>query len=375
VRASKEPSGAGASTRVQGAVLEVAITGPWRLQDATPRWNSIVGKIKPSGVRLSTDGVPHWDTSLVVFVGEANRWCGDAGIACDMTPLPEKLRLLGVQFSESLAVGPRNDHSTSLLVEVGQTTRNAMGETREFLQFIGECWIAARRFVTGQTGFRWADCLGEMQKCGAMALPIVSLISFLVGITLAYSGAIVLKRFGADIWVADLIGVAMTREMGAMMVGVVLAGRTGASFAAEIGSMKVNQEIDALKVIGISPVRFLVLPRILALGLMMPLLALYANCLGILGGMAVAYLSLDIPPTAYWVEMLTMVDLPDVTVGLIKAVFFGLIVGFSGCLRGLQADNNAAGVGRAATSSVVTAILFIIIADAIFAILFNAIGM
>jgi phospholipid/cholesterol/gamma-HCH transport system permease protein len=214
-----------------------------------------------------------------------------------------------------------------------------------------------------------------MQKCGVMALPIVSLISFLVGITLAYSGAIVLKRFGADIWVADLIGVAMTREMGAMMVGVVLAGRTGASFAAEIGSMKVNQEIDALKILGISPVRFLVLPRILALGLMMPLLALYANCLGILGGMAIAYFSLDIPPTAYWVEMLTMVDLPDVSVGVIKAVFFGLIVGLSGCLRGLQADNNAAGVGRAATSSVVTAILFIIIADAVFAVLFNAIGL
>jgi phospholipid/cholesterol/gamma-HCH transport system permease protein len=372
---SNEPSGALASTRVEDALLEVAIAGPWRLQDVTPRWTTIVGQTKPSAVRLKAEGVSQWDTSLVVFVGEARRWCDDAGIGCDLAPLPEKLRLLGVQFSESLVVGPRKDHCTSLLAEVGQTTRNAWGEGREFLQFIGECWIATKRLVTGQAGFRWVDCLGEMQKCGAMALPIVSLISFLVGITLAYSGAIVLKRFGADIWVADLIGVAMTREMGAMMVGIVLAGRTGASFAAEIGSMKVNQEIDALKVIGISPVRFLVLPRIIALGLMMPLLALYANCLGILGGMTIAYVSLDIPPTAYWVEMLTMVDLPDVTVGVIKAVFFGLIVGMSGCLRGLQADNNAAGVGRAATSSVVTAILFIIIADAIFAVLFNAIGL
>jgi phospholipid/cholesterol/gamma-HCH transport system permease protein len=373
--ASKEPSGARAKTRVEDAVLEVALEGPWRLQDATPRWASIVGKAKPAGVRLRAAAVSHWDTSLVVFVGEARRWCADAGIDCDLAPLPEKMRLLGLQFSESLTTGPRKDHSTGLLVEVGQTTRAAMSQGRDFLQFIGECWIATRRLVTGQAGFRWIDCLGEMQKCGAMALPIVSLISFLVGVTLAYSGAIVLKRFGADIWVADLIGVAMTREMGAMMVGVVLAGRTGASFAAEIGSMKVNQEIDALKILGISPVRFLVLPRILALGLMMPLLALYANCLGILGGMAIAYVSLDIPPTAYWVEMLTMVDLPDVSVGVIKAVFFGLIVGLSGCLRGLQAENNAAGVGRAATSSVVTAILFIIIADAVFAVLFNAIGL
>ena len=283
---------------MEDAVLQVAITGPWRLQDATPRWNSTVGKIKPSGVRLTTDGVPHWDTSLVVFVGEGQslvRGCGNR--LRHGTPsreaAPAGRPVLGVPGRRPA----QRSFDVASSSRWARTTRNAIGETHaEFLQFIGECWIATRRLVTGQAGFRWADCLGEMQKCGAMALPIVSLIN-LVGITLAYSGAIVLKRFGADIWVADLIGVAMTREMGAMMVGVVLAGRTGASFAAEIGSMKVNQEIDALKIIGISPVRFLVLPRILALGLMMPLLALYANCLGILGGMAVAYLSLDIPPT------------------------------------------------------------------------------
>jgi phospholipid/cholesterol/gamma-HCH transport system permease protein len=139
--------------------------------------------------------------------------------------------------------------------------------------------------------------------------------------------------------------------------------------------MKANEEIDALTILGISPIRFLVLPRVIALGLMMPLLALYANCLGILGGMAVAYSVLDIPPAAYWVEMLTIVDLPDVTVGVVKSVVYGLIVGLSGCLRGLQAENNAAGVGKAATSAVVTAILFIIVADAVFAVVFHAIGL
>jgi phospholipid/cholesterol/gamma-HCH transport system permease protein len=249
-----------------------------------------------------------------------------------------------------------------------------MGQVRDFLQFVGECWIDTVRLVTGRTGLRWSDCLGEMQKCGAMALPIVSLISFLVGVTLAYSGSIVLKRFGGEIWVADLIGVAMTREMGALMAAVVLSGRTGAAFAAEIGSMKANEEIDALSTLGISPVRFLVIPRVVALGLMMPLLAMYANCLGILGGMAVAWGTLGIPPAAYWVEMLTIVDLSDVFVGMIKAVVFGLIVGLSGCLRGLQSERNASGVGHAATSAVVTAILLIIVADALFAVLFNAIG-
>jgi phospholipid/cholesterol/gamma-HCH transport system permease protein len=372
---SQETSSARASTRMDGGVLEVALDGAWKLQEATPRWNSMVPADKPPAMRLTAAGVTQWDTSLAMFVGEAKHWCHVGGVPCDLGALPEKMQLLGGQFDESLHTRARDDHTQSLLVDVGLTSIGALREGRDFLQFIGECWIAIKRFVTRQAAFRWGDCLGEMQKCGAMALPIVSLISFLVGVTLAYSGAIVLRRFGADIWVADLIGVAMTREMGAMMVGVVLAGRTGAAFAAEIGSMKVNQEIDALVILGISPVRFLVLPRLLALGLMMPLLALYANCMGVLGGMAVAYWTLDIPPAAYWVEMLTMVDLSDVAVGVIKSVAFGLIVGLSGCLRGLQADNNAAGVGRAATSSVVTAILFIIVADALFAVLFHAIGL
>ena len=294
--ASQEQTDARAVARTEGDVLEVALEGAWRLGGATPRWSSVVGTAAPKGVRLRAEGVSHWDTSLVVFVGEASKWCADAGIGCDVAPLPERMRLLGGQFAKSLVTGDRNDHSRSLLVEVGLATRGAMAQAREFLGFIGECWLAAKKLVSGQAGFRWNDCISEMQKCGAMALPIVSLISFLVGITLAYSGAIVLRRFGGDIWVADLIGVAMTREMGAMMAGIVLAGRTGAAFAAEIGSMKSNEEIDALTVLGISPVRFLVLPRVLAVGLMMPLLALYANCLGILGGMAVAYADARHPP-------------------------------------------------------------------------------
>ncbi len=373
--ASPETATARATARPAGDVLEVALGGPWRLSAETPRWSTVLGEARPARVRLSADGVSHWDTSLVVFLGEAQRWCGEAGVGCDTAPLPEKMRLLSGQFEASMRTAGHDDHSQSLVVEVGLSTRSAMRQARDFLQFVGECWIDTVRLVTGRTGLRWNDCLGEMQKCGAMALPIVSLISFLVGVTLAYSGSIVLKRFGGEIWVADLIGVAMTREMGALITGIVLAGRTGAAFAAEIGSMKANEEIDALSTLGISPVRFLVIPRVIALGLMMPLLALYAICLGILGGMAVAFATLNIPPAAYWVEMLTIVDMSDVVVGMIKAVTFGLIVGLSGCLRGLQSARNASGVGHAATSAVVTAILLIIVADAIFAVLFNAIGL
>jgi len=373
--ASPEALGASAQTRTENEVLQVALGGSWALTTPTPRWGAVVGTARPAGVSLRADALGHWDTSLVVFVGEARRWCRDANVACDTALLPEKLGLLAGQFEASMRTDLKSDRSHSVLTYVGLATADAMAQARGFLQFVGECWIATSRLVAGRAGFRWFDCIGEMQKCGAMALPIVSLISFLVGVTLAYSGAIVLRRFGGDIWVADLIGVAMTREMGAMMAGIVLAGRTGAAYAAEIGSMKANEEIDALTVLGISPVRFLVLPRVLALGLMMPLLAMYANCLGILGGMAIAFMTLDIPPAAYWVEMLTIVDFSDIAVGVIKAVVFGLIVGFSGCLRGLQAENNAAGVGNAATSAVVTSILFIIVADAIFAVVFNVIGL
>ena len=372
--ASQETNAARATARTEGSVLEVSLEGTWRLDARTPRWDSLLGQAGPSAVRLRADAVSHWDTSLVVFLGEARRWCSVSGAACDVSGLDEKMRSLSAQFEGAMRTCGHDDHSKSFVVEVGLATRDSMAHVKGLLRFVGEFWIDSTRIVAGRTGLRWNDCLNEMQRCGAMALPIVSLISFLVGITLAYSGAIVLKRFGGEIWVADLIGVAMTREMGALMAAITLSGRTGAAFAAEIGSMKANEEIDALSTLGISPVRFLVIPKVLALGVMMPLLAMYANCLGVLGGMAVAYATLDIPPAAYWVEMLTIVDLQDVLVGVIKSVAFGLIVGISGCLRGLQADRNAAGVGKAATSAVVTAILLIIVADAIFAVLFHALG-
>ncbi len=373
--ASPEMTGARATTRSEGSLLVVSLEGTWSLESSTPRWGTVADSSKPTSVRLVADGVSVWDTSLIVFLGEALRWCAALGVPCDASPLPLKMRTLSTQFESAIRTCGHEDHSRSLTVEVGLATRNVMDHVKNLLNFVGEFWIDSTRLIRGRAGLRWGDCLNEMQRCGAMALPIVSLISFLVGVTLAYSGSIVLKRFGGEIWVADLIGVAMTREMGALMAAITLAGRTGAAFAAEIGTMKGNEEIDALSTLGISPIRFLVMPRVLALGLMMPLLAMYANCLGILGGMAVSYATLDIPPAAYWVEMLTIVDMQDILVGVIKSVAFGLIVGLSGCLRGLQADRNAAGVGKAATSAVVTAILLIIVADAVFAVLFHAIGL
>ena len=207
-----------------------------------------------------------------------------------------------------------------------------------------------------------------------MALPIVSLISFLVGLTLAYQAAVELRQFGADIFVADVVGLSTVREMGPLMAAVILAGRTGAAFAATLANMKANEEIDALETLGLSAVDFLVMPRLIALGLMMPLLTVYANCVAILGGMVVARGILQIPFSAYWVETQGAIDLTDINTGLIKAMTFGLLIGLAGCLRGLQADRSSEGVGRAATSAVVTAILLIIVADSVYAVVFHILG-
>ncbi|HYP16449.1 MAG TPA: ABC transporter permease [Opitutus sp.] len=371
---TRESQDAQATSELDGDVLVAALSGQWRITERRPSWESVRGERQPKRVRVVVDRVERWDSSLLLFVFEAQQWCRATGVHFELEALPERIRNLLLQLSASHETSVPFDRSQSFLAMVGQAT---MGLSRKFsgmFQFVGECVIGATRLLKNPRKFRWRDCADEMLHCGAMALPIVSLISFLVGVTLAYTGALVLRQYGGDIYVADLIGMAVCREMGAVMTGVVLAGRTGAAFAATLGNMKANEEIDALETLGISAVDFLVLPRLIALGVMMPLLTLYANALGILGGMAVSMGVLNIPPAAYWVEMGTIVGLSDVAVGVIKAISFGLIIGLSGCLRGLQAERSAAGVGRAATSAVVTSILLIVVSDAVFAVLFNVIG-
>jgi phospholipid/cholesterol/gamma-HCH transport system permease protein len=326
-------------------------------------------------VALEAGALGDWDSALLLFVFEAQQWCRITGVHCDTKALPERVQALIRQMSVSHETSVPFDRSENFFTGVGEATLDVIQKGRVFAHFIGECVIGAARVWKRPHKFRWADTLEEMQNCGAMALPIVSLISFLVGVTLAYIGALVLRQYGGDIYVADLVGLAMVREMGALMTGVVLAGRTGAAYAATLGNMKANEEIDALETLGIPAIDFLVLPRLLALFVMMPLLTLYANALGIVGGMAVASAVLSIPPAAYWVELLTIVDMSDLFVGVTKGATFGLIVGLSGCLRGMEAERSAAGVGRAATSAVVTAILLIIVANAIYAVVFDILGL
>ncbi|MCE2861022.1 MAG: ABC transporter permease [Opitutaceae bacterium] len=371
---SAEPTRAVARAAWSGEDLAVVVEGVWRVTAPRPAWETVVEGRTPAIVRLHAGELGRWDSSLPLFVFAAQQWARERGIACDADGLPANLREVLSQLARSHETSVPVDRAESFLTNVGVATADTLAKARTILGFVGECVLGVQRLARRPGKFRWGDCFGEMQQCGAMALPIVSLISFLVGVTLAYTGALVLRQFGGDIWIADMIGLSMVREMGAVMTGVVLAGRTGAAFAATLGNMKAGEEIDALETLGISPVEFLVLPRILALAVMMPLLTMYANALGILGGMVVAYGLLSIPPAAYWVELLTIVDLSDIASGFLKAVAFGVIIGLAGCLRGLQAERSAAGVGQAATSAVVTALLLLVIADALFAVIFNALG-
>lgn len=244
----------------------------------------------------------------------------------------------------------------------------------EMLGFIGEATVAFMRLLKGKARFRRSDFTLTIQQCGVQALPIVSLISLLVGLILAFVGAVQLMMFGAQIYVASLVGIAMVRVMGAIMTGIIMAGRTGAAFAAQLGTMQVNEEIDALKTLGISPMEFLVLPRMLALALMMPLLCLYADLMGVLGGLIVGVGMLDLSAVEYFNETKASVTLNHFWIGLFHSAVFGVLVALAGCLRGLQCGRSASAVGDAATSAVVTGIVSIIVATAIITIICNVLG-
>jgi len=299
-----------------------------------------------------------------------------AGHPLDREGLP-----LGVQKLLALAEavperkGARRDVTeASFLERLGTTTLGLAGSSKEMLAFLGDITITFFALFRLKAHYRASDLFLLIQQCGAQALPIVTLISFLVGVILAFVGAVQLKQFGAQIYVADLVGIAMVHDMAAMMTGIIMAGRSGAAFAAQLGTMKVTQEVDALTTAGFSPLEFLVLPRVIALILMMPLLCLYADFVGVLGGAVIGVAMLDLSWTTYFRETMNALDLTDVFGGVFKAAVYGILIAFSGCLRGLQCGNSSSAVGDAATSAVVTGIVAIVVACGVFAVVFYVLG-
>jgi len=366
-----------ATVRQQDETLIVELAGDWELTNAPQRF----GRLVPDGARPPPDGahpqparavdfdataLGKWDSSLLTFLVQAMSYCEAHDLEFREGNLPEEIaRLLELARAvpEVEIDGP--PPTASLAARIGSHGVAAFHGLLASVAFLGEVTDGVVRLVLFRLRLRWRDFWVVVQSNSAGALPIVTLISFLVGMIIAFLGAVVLRRFGAGYFVSYLVGYGMLREMAALMTGIIMAGRTGAAFAAELGSMKITEEIDAYRTLGISPVDHLVLPRVLGLLVTMPLLTIYAAFVGILGGMVVSITVLDLSVTQFVGGLLAAVTLSDGLLGVFKGTVFGLIIGLAGCMKGLQTGTDAGAVGRAATSSVVLGITLIIGANAV----------
>jgi len=368
-------------SRPEGDTLRVALRGEWKADQELPAGDDVLEALRaaPPVKRVAFDarGLEGWDSGLLTLVARIAAPAAAAGAAVQHDGLPEGARrLLALAAAVPERKGARRTAAAVPFLERVANLAISFGRSsREMTEFLGESCYAFARLLAGRARFRASDLLLEVQECGADALPIVSLISLLVGLILAFIAALQLQMFGAQIYVANLVGIAMTRALAAVMTGIIMAGRTGASFAAQIGTMQVNEEIDALKTLGISPMEFLVLPRMIALSLMMPLLALYANVMGVLGGYVIGVGTLGLNPTTYYLQTKASVHLRDFWIGLFTASVFGVLVSMAGCMRGMQCGRSASAVGEATTSAVVTSIVGIVISTAVITLVCSMLGL
>jgi phospholipid/cholesterol/gamma-HCH transport system permease protein len=358
----------------------IQMAGEWKIGVQLPSPDKVKEKIRPGlqirRIAFDTRSLSGWDSSLLTFLIKVKELCLEKSIELDSDGLPEGARrLLMLATAVPERKGARKElKRESFLSLLGGKAIEFYGSASEMIAFIGGATVALAKFLVGKATFRRSDLFLLLQECGAQALPIVSLISLLVGLILAFVGAIQLKMFGAQIFVADVVAIGMVRVMGAIMTGIIVAGRTGAAFAAQLGTMEVNEEIDALKTLGISPMEFLVLPRMLALITMMPLLCVYSDLLGIIGGLIVGVGMLDLGVTEYLTRTQESLNLTTFWIGILHSAVFGVLVALSGCLRGMQCGRSASAVGYAATSAVVTSIVAIIVATAVITFVCQVLG-
>ncbi len=360
---------------VSGNWERKALTGPVSPSRAlTDAAFSAMAGTGLSSVRLQASDLEGWDSLLLSSFLSIAREAERRGMALDSGSLPDGMAPM---LDMALAVPPsdqaRGQNEPSFLETLGEKVLALPGISLNVLEFLGEVAQSLSRFFTGRASFSRRDLWNVFRECGVDALPIVTLTSLLLGLILAFVSSMQLKLFGAEIYVASLVGVSMVRVMGPVLTGIVLAGRTGASFAAVIGSMQVNEEVDALTGFGISPTDFLILPRVLGLAMMTPLLTLYSNVAGIAGGFLVAVLMLDITPAAYIANTLSFMKMSYVWVGLLHAFVFGILIALCGCYQGIRSGRNASAVGRATTSAVVNSIVGIIVATSIITIIFTVV--
>jgi|SRR5581483_1501478 len=377
---SQSGQGAVSFSLLDGATLLVSVSGPWHLKQDVPSATLVSDRLSspPAVRRVSFDasGLVNWDSGLIAFLVKASELCRARNLEQDRSGLPSGLRRL-LELAEAVPEkkGTRAAPSSAGFFErLGDASISYGSLVREFMAFVGDLSVAFAHFAARAARYRKIDLLEVFKECGADALGIVSLIAFLVGVILAFMGAVQLAQFGASIYVADLVCIGMTRDMGAIMTAIIMSGRTGAAFAAKLGTMKVTQEIDALTTMGISPMEFLGLPRVMALVVMMPLLCVFADFFGILGGVFVGVSMLGLSVRTYIQETIATLTLTNFFGGIFKATIYGFLIAVAGCLRGFQCGNSSSAVGEAATQAVVMSIVMTVVACGLFAVVFNFVG-
>jgi len=363
----------------QGALL-VSLSGDWLLESDLPAPDPVLDSLRqspgPTSLSFDSQSLGDWDTGLVKVLIAVYRSAAANGVAIDDPGLPNGVRkLVALAFAVEEREGARRvvKHKT-FLEQVGENALVRIASGRELLTFTGELVLSCKRFLNGKATYLRSDVVQYMQEAGAEAFSIVSLISFLIGMIFAFVGVMQLKLFGAGIFTADLVAIAMIREMAPIMTGIIMAGRTGAAYAAQIGTMKVNEEIDALTTLGINPIDFLVTPRMFALIIMMPLLTMYASLMGIIGGTFVGLAMLDVSLLQYVSQTIEAVHLNSLFGGLFKSIVYGSLVALAGCQNGMACGNSALAVGECTTKAVVSGIVLIVVSAAILTVIYINLG-
>jgi len=350
--------------------LDASTTGTvWR------RAETAVTQAKAKDVVVDASGIDYCDGAGVALLVHLRNLQTKAGGTFQLDGLrPEFSSLFEDSVPESLEESASERHRPSgFAVEIGEATVEVWRDIQVLVSFVGELSVALAHAAVRPRGVRWRDALGVAEAVGVNALPIVALIAFLMGLIMAFQAAVPLRQFGAELFIANLVGLSMLRELGPLMTAIVVAGRSGSAFAAELGTMKVREEIDALRTMGLDPVRFLIVPRVVAAVCMTPLLTIFADLVGLMGG-SVVMLSLGFPLITFFHQVQYAVSYGSLIGGLIKAFVFGILVAGIGCLRGLQAKTGATAVGESTTSAVVSGIILIAITDGIFSVIYYYLG-
>ncbi|HTK98988.1 MAG TPA: ABC transporter permease [Pseudomonadales bacterium] len=372
--------GAVLSARRVDDALCLTLAGDWHVNAALPSIQDVSHGLaqtpKPVAVRFEATELGRWDSGLVTRLIDIYRDAQAHAIPFDDSGLPEGARrLIALAFAVKAREGAARTQTTTPFVQkVGKSAQDLWRSTVDFVTFVGEATLSVGRFATGRAKYQKSDVMQHIEEAGANALPIVSLISVLIGMIFAFVGVSQLRAFGAGIYTANLVAVAMIREMAPIMTAIIMAGRTGAAYAAEIGTMKVNEEIDALTTLGINPMDFLVTPRMFALVLMIPALTMYASLMGIIGGAMVGLAMIDASFVQYAQQTISAVTLGDLFTGLLMCVVFGALVALSGCQQGIACGTSAMAVGQATTRAVVMGIVLIVVSASILTIIFINLG-